>query len=101
MFRALPPIKVSSASTSPHNRLNPPSVKAKRKRWAMNHAVFWVTPRSRASSQELMPFLQFTTSHRAGSHLSNPSGDSSKSVPVFKENVGIGCTLKHFKQRVF
>jgi len=33
-----PPMKVSSASTSPESNPNPPSVKAKRKRWPMNHA---------------------------------------------------------------
>src|ERR1039457_5775112 len=54
----------------------------------MNHAVFWVTPRSRADSQELIPFLQFTTSHRAASHLSRPRGESSKIVPVRSEPRG-------------
>jgi hypothetical protein len=30
---------------------------ARRIRWSMNHAVFWVTPRARWISQELTPFL--------------------------------------------
>src|ERR1700731_2976884 len=33
-----------------------------------------------------MPFLQFTTSHIAASHLSRPSGLSSKIVPVLAVN---------------
>ncbi len=55
----------------------------------MNQAVFWVTPKSRADSQELMPFLQLTTSHKAASHLSRPKGESSKIVPVLSENFGL------------
>jgi hypothetical protein len=43
-------------------------------------------PRSRAISQLLMPFLQFTISHIAQSHLSRPMGESSKMVPTFSEN---------------
>ena len=39
-------------------------------------------------SQLLIPFLQFTISHIAVSHLSRPIGESSMMVPVFKENLG-------------
>ena len=38
-----------------------------------------------------MPFLQFTISHMAVSHLSRPSGESSKMVPVFSENLACSC----------
>ena len=50
MLRALPPMKVSSASTVPSSF--PPcfACKASRSRDSMNHAVFWVTPSARASS---------------------------------------------------
>src|SRR5580693_3145651 len=63
----------------------------------MNQAVFWVTPKARASSQELMPFLAFTIIQKAGSHLSRPSALSSKIVPIFTEN----CFLqsRHFHNR--
>jgi hypothetical protein len=43
---ALPPMKISSTSTSP-DRLNPPSCIASRIRWFMNQAVFCVTLRPR------------------------------------------------------
>src|SRR5208283_3232055 len=52
----------------------------------MNQAVFWVTPKARANSQELIPFLAFTIIQKAGSHLSNPSALSSKIVPTLTEN---------------
>src|SRR5262249_5616721 len=52
----------------------------------MNQAVFWVTPKARPSSQELIPFLAFTIIQKAGSHLSKPSALSSKIVPAFTEN---------------
>ena len=44
-----------------------------------------------------MPFLQLTTIQRAGSHLSRPSGESSKIVPTLTEN----CFLQplHFQMR--
>ena len=44
-------------------------------RCAMNHADFCVMLRCRAISMLLMPFLQFTKSHRATSHLSRPSAE--------------------------
>jgi len=52
----------------------------------MNHADFCVMPILRAISHELIPFLQLTSSHNAANHLSNPSGESSKMVPVLSEN---------------
>ena len=50
MLRALPPMKVSSTSTSaPPNQfsLNDPVCMARRMRCIMNHADFWVMPRAR------------------------------------------------------
>src|SRR5436190_20071801 len=63
----------------------------------MNQPVFWVTPSARANSYELIPFLLFASIHRAGSHLSNPMGLSSKIVPSFTEN----CRphSRHFQMR--
>src|SRR5208337_4497409 len=52
----------------------------------MNQAVFWVTPKARANSHELIPFLAFTIIQKAGSHLSKPSALSSKIVPALTEN---------------
>src|ERR1700733_8139095 len=86
MFRALPPIKVSSTSTLPANLQMPPSCSARRILCSMNQAVFWVTPRARDNSQELMPFLAFTIIQNAGNHLSSPRGLSSNTVPSFTEN---------------
>ena len=60
------------------NLLPKSSCIARRIRCSMNHAVFWVTFRSRASSQLLMPFLQLVSSHRAVSHLSRPIAESSR-----------------------
>src|SRR5436190_23207420 len=63
----------------------------------MNQADFCVTPRARASSCELIPFLLLAISHTAGSHLSSPSGESSKIVPTLTEY----CFLqpRHFHKR--
>jgi hypothetical protein len=52
---------------------------------SMCQALSWWIPRSRASSWLEMPFLQLTASQIAGSHLSNPSGESSKIVPFLTE----------------
>ena len=51
----------------------------------MNHADFWVTPSRRASSCELIACREFALSSSAGSHLSRPSGESSKIVPSLTE----------------
>src|SRR6202142_2359258 len=61
----------------------------------MNHAVFWVTPKARPSSHELIPFFAFTIIQNAGNHLSSPRGLSSKMVPTLTEN----CFLvsRHFQ----
>src|SRR5437773_3795602 len=63
----------------------------------MNQPVFCVTPSARANSYELIPFLLLASIHRAGSHLSNPMGLSSKIVPSFTEN----CRpqSRHFQMR--
>src|ERR1039458_287181 len=94
MFRALPPMKVSSTSTSPASFANVPLRMASRIRWSMNHADFWVMPMPRAISYEETPFLSLAIIHIAQSHLSKPSGLSSKIDPTLTEN----CFLqsKHF-----
>src|SRR2546422_8155387 len=63
----------------------------------MNQADFWVIPSARPSSCELIPFLELAMSHTAGSHLSSPSGESSKIVPTLTLN----CFLHalHFQIR--
>src|SRR4051812_18077732 len=63
----------------------------------MNHALFWLTPRARPASCEETPFLLFAISQTAGSHLSRPSGLSSKIVPNLTEY----CFLQplHFQRR--
>src|ERR1017187_687887 len=52
----------------------------------MNHAVLCVTWRARPSWCELTSFLDDISSQNAGSHLSRPSGESSKIVPTFTVN---------------
>ena len=42
-----------------------------------------------------MPFLQLAISQTAGSHLSRPSGESSKMVPTLSENFRFGCLVLH------
>src|SRR5947209_2736286 len=86
MFRAFPPMNVSSTSHSPANFKNEPVCMAMRIRCIMNQADFCVIPRSRATSQELMPFLQFAISQMAAIHLSSGNGESSKMVPTLIEN---------------
>src|SRR6266700_4091695 len=63
----------------------------------MNHAVFCVTPRSLANSQDDVPFFVLCRIHMAGSHLSKPIGESSKTVPFFTEN----CRLQSRQRHVF
>src|ERR1017187_4074943 len=67
----------------------------------MNHADFCVIPMARWTSYELMPFLQFTICHIAASHLSRPSGESSKMVPVFDVNCRLGWRLPHCQRLYF
>src|SRR5579862_8280697 len=52
----------------------------------MNQAVFCVTPNARASSQELIPFLELASIQTAGSHFVSGKGLSSKIVPTFAVN---------------
>ena len=47
------------------------------------------------TSQLEMPFLQLLMSHIAGSHLSKPSGESSKIVSTLTENWRLGCRTLH------
>src|ERR1019366_9762450 len=67
----------------------------------MNHPVFCVTPQARPISWLLTPFLQFTTCHMARSHLSKPSGESSKIVPVLEVNCLSACLLPHCQRLYF
>src|SRR2546429_6321399 len=73
------------------------SCMARRMLWRMNNDDYRVTPRARASSCKMIPYLLLAASHTAGSHLSRPSGESSKIVPSFTEN----CRLHalHFQMR--
>src|SRR5436190_20873096 len=48
-----------------------------------------------------MPFLQLTAIHIAGSHLSKPIGESSKTVPTLAENFCFGCGVRHFQTFAF
>ncbi len=86
ILRALPPIKVSSTSTSPLSVPDTSSCKALRIRCIMNHADFWVMPIVLAISQELTPFLQLQIIQNAHIHLSRPRGESSKMVPTLSVN---------------
>ena len=61
----------------------------------MNHAVFCVTPSARAISWLLMPFFAFAINHTHGNHLSRPSAESSKMVPVLRVKVRFGCFVLH------
>src|SRR6266567_8752965 len=67
----------------------------------MNQAVFCVTPIARWTSYDDTPFLQFTTCHIAMSHLSRPSGESSKIVPVFDVNWRRSCFALHCQRLYF
>src|SRR6266487_991414 len=86
MFFARPPMNVSSTSVMPDIFWKVPVSIASRMRCNMNHADFCVTPSDRASSCEEMEFFELAISHTAGSHLSQPSGLSSKMVPTLSEN---------------
>jgi hypothetical protein len=83
---ASPPMKASSTSVIPFIFWNVPVAIASRMRWSMNHADFWVTAKVRPSSCDEMLFLLLGMSQIAGSHLSKPSGESSKIVPTLREN---------------
>jgi hypothetical protein len=53
----------------------------------MNHAVFCVTPISRANWQLLIPLRLLVMSHAAENHLRSGKRLSSKIVPLRTENV--------------
>src|SRR5277367_1723364 len=102
MFLGLPPMYVSSHSTGapePPIFMKEPVSIALRMRWSMNHAVFWVTPKDRAISHELTPFLQLQIIHAAVSHLSIPSAESSKILPTLMLNCFRGCLFLHSQRR--
>jgi len=65
----------------------------------MNQLVFCVTPSARASSCDETLFLLFASNHTAGSHLSQPRGESSKMVPTLAENWRRHSLLRHFQMR--
>jgi hypothetical protein len=75
-----------SAFAAAHLEAKSRALRASRNRWSMNHADFWVTPRSRAISYDETPFLQFTKSQRAGSHFLSKIGESSKIELTLTEN---------------
>src|SRR5579862_1966523 len=99
MFFALPPTYVSSTSISPSIFSKEPTSIILRIRCSMNHAVFCVTFRSRATSQEEIPFLQFKISHMAVSHCPRLSGLFSKMVLYLTPN----CLRqpRHFQRLYF
>ena len=51
--------------------------------------------RPRQISCELTPFFMLAIIHTAGSHLSRPSGESSKMVPVLSVNFRFGWRVLH------
>src|SRR5258707_116969 len=67
----------------------------------MNHADFWVIFNARLISQDETPFLQLTTIHIAVNHLSKPSGESSKIVPVLSVNCGALCFSRQCQRLYF
>src|ERR1035438_10345928 len=71
---------------NPKGHRNHPKVRiASRIRCSMNHADFWVIPMPFAISYEETPFLSLAIIHIAHSHLSRPSGLSSKMDPTLTE----------------
>ncbi|MGH9139559.1 MAG: hypothetical protein ACRD2I_00300, partial [Vicinamibacterales bacterium] len=52
---------------------------------------FLRTPSDRAISWLDTPFFMLAIIHTHGNHLSKPSGESSKTVPVLSENFRFGC----------
>src|ERR1041385_2434848 len=89
LFFSLPPRYVSSASTVPSigGHLTPIEAATSRRRPSMNHAVFCVTPISRASWQLLIPLRLEVTSQNAINHFWSGKRLSSKIVPLRTENV--------------
>src|ERR1039457_2373755 len=69
-----------------------------RMRSSRNQADCGVIPMALATSQLLMPFLEFTTCHMTINHLSRTMGESSMMVPVFKVNCGESCFSRHFQR---
>ena len=86
ILRAFPPMKASSASTSPESFVTESTCMALRMRCSMNHADFCVMPSDRATSHELTPFLLLASIQKAHIHLSSPRGESSKIVPTLSVN---------------
>ena len=68
-------------------------------RWSMNQAVRWVTLSARPSSWEEMEFLLLAINQTAGSHLSQPRGESSKIVPTLALNCLRHFGFLHFQMR--
>lgn len=90
-------MNVSSTSISPSRASTERICIASRMRCSMNQADFWVIPSALPSSCEEMPFLELAASQTAGSHLSRPSGESSKIVPTLTLNCFL--QLLHFQTR--
>jgi hypothetical protein len=91
VFVDLPPIKVSSASTTFPRPPNGPADLAgfmdSRMRWHMNQADLYERPRMRESCKALMPFLLTAIKLVASSHLWNGICERSKIVPVRAVNL--------------
>src|SRR5438270_3134585 len=102
MFLNRPPIKDSSASTTPASFLSKDfALIAARMRCSMNHAVFCVTSSARWISYEETPFLQLMSIQTAEYHLPREIGESSKIVPTLTENCFLQVRERHdFRDRI-
>ena len=99
ILRAIPPMYVSSASTSPDIFSNEPELRASRILWLRNQAVFWVIPSARCNSHELIPFFALDMSQNAASHLSKGRGLPSMIVPTLTENWSRSGQSSHVQTR--
>jgi hypothetical protein len=55
------------------------------------------TPKAWATSQDEIEFFELEMSHMAGSHMSNPIGESSKMVPTLTKSSRVEAV--HFQMR--
>jgi hypothetical protein len=94
MFRALPPMNVSSASTSePRPAHLHEGLGLYRKANAVHHEPRRLLGDAEAACDFAAAdaILQLTSGHTAGSHFPNGIGESSNTVPTFSENFWSGC----------
>ena len=66
-----------------------------RSRPSMNHAVFWLTPISRASCVEASPLRCVPYSQIAANHFRNGKRDSSNTVPLRTEKSRLHSPQRH------